>query len=226
MKTRIAMLTVGIFGLFAASLCVPAIAAGPELVISWKATDSAAPAAYVGKALPTANSTITASVAVLSGESFVNLSGRTIYWYLDDGLIGGGVGKTSVTFKAAGHNEIMSLNVRMPDYPSGQLINVVHIPVVDPKVVIVAPYAGKSFSGSSVAVHADPYFWDAASLQTASFAWSVNGQAVTSADNPQDLSINLGGSLSGGFPVTINLLMQKNGDPLTNAISSITLITQ
>lgn len=226
MKIRLAALTTGLIALLLFAFgAVTAFADGPQVIVSWKATDSATPAAYPGKALPTIYSTVTASVAVLSNGSPVNLSGQTIYWYLDNDFISDGSNKTSLSFKAVGHKEIMTLRVMLPNYSSGQLISSARIPVVDPKVVIVAPYPGKLFSGSSITAHAEPYFWSATALKTASMQWTVNGQTVTSADDPQNLSVNLNNTAH-NFAVTINMFMQKANDPLTNAQSSITLTSQ
>lgn len=226
MKSLLAAITIGVIGLSIAGFAVHARAAGPQLLITWKAADSSTPAGYAGKALPGVYSTIVASAAVLSNGSLASLSSRTIYWYLDDNFIGGGTGKTTITFQAPGHTEIAALRVMIPDYPSGQLINVGRIPIVDPKVVIVAPYAARTFSGSSLNAHAEPYFWDAASLKVASIQWTVNGEAVTSADNPQDLLINLGNNVGHTLPVSITVFMQKGTDPLMNARSSVTLTSQ
>src|SRR5258708_39603265 len=52
---------------------------GPQVLITWKAVDSMAPAAYQGKALPGVGSKIVASVEVISNGGFANLGSRTIY---------------------------------------------------------------------------------------------------------------------------------------------------
>lgn len=198
-------------------------ATGPQFLISWKSLDSAAPVAYAGKALPGINSLMVASVAVISDGKIVDLSPYTIYWYLDDNFIGGDVGKQNITFNAPGRIEIASLRVEIPDYPSGLLVNTAHIQIVKPQVVIVVPYAGGVFSQTPIMVQAVPFFLRASDLAKLSFQWTVNGQAVATQENPENLIINLGSNTPSGYSVAINLTVRQSDNPLFNADANVTL---
>lgn len=211
--------------------CAPILAnaqsaTGPQLIITWHATDSMAPASYQAKLLPSVSSPITASVEVISQGALVNLANQTIYWYLDGNLVGSGIGKQTITVNAPSFVEITSLRAELPNYPGGLLINTTHIPITNPQAVIVAPYPGKTFTGSSLAVKAVPYFFQSSKLSQLSYQWVVNGQAVTSQEDPQNLSVNLANgssTTSSNFPVQIDLLIQANEAAPVNARSSITL---
>lgn len=208
---------------FAAIVLIPAAhAAGPQVILSWTA-DSAVPAAYPGKALPSPGSQMTASVEVFSGGSFANLQSKTVYWYLDGSYIGGGVGKQTVSFMAPGHLEIMSLRAQITNFAGSGIMDTEHIQMADPSVVIVAPYPGRSFSGSTVQVQAAPYYWKASKLNNLTFAWTVNGQTVTAQENPQDLTINLDPSTAPGYQLSTNVLIKETDDPLLSGQDTIML---
>lgn len=222
MKTKLLFLAAAA-AVFASVVHAQTAASGPQLVITWKALDSAAPAAYAGKVLPGVNSQMSASVTAVSGGNLVSLKPYTIYWYLDDDFLAGGVGKQNITFTAPGHTEIASLRVQIADYAGGPLINTAHIEIADPRAVIVAPYAGRSFSGATVLAQAVPYFFKTSDLNKLSYQWSVNGQAVTARENPQDLTINLSGAMPNGYLLSVDLNIQQSDDPLTSAVAAVTL---
>jgi hypothetical protein len=207
-------------------LVATAQTAAPYLQITWHAMDSSAPSYYQDKLLPGTNSPVVASAEVISNGTVVNLSGQTIYWYLDENLVGSGVGKQTITFQTAAFDEIASLRVEVPNYPSGGLINTAHIPLQDPEAVIVAPYPGDEYGGSSISVQGVPYYFPASELNQLSYQWLVNGQLVTSREDPQDLTINLatGTSTSGDVPVAIGLSISGGqNSSMLNAQSSIDL---
>lgn len=198
--------------------------AAPQMLITWRTVNGTAPAGYQGKILPKTGSLITASVDVLTASGkFADLSGQTIYWYLDDNYIGGGVGKQSITFTAPQHTEIMALRANIQNYAGGTLINTAHIRMTDPQIVIIAPYPGKFFSGNSVEVTAFPYFFSAAGVSKLNYQWSVNGQSVTTQENPLDLVVNLNGAVPAGYSLAISLATAQSDDPFTTAASNITL---
>jgi len=201
-----------------------ALAAGPHLLITWKATDSVAPYAYRGKVLPSSNAPITASVeAISAGGTVVSLKSYDVYWYLDDGFLGGGTGTQTITLNAPGYSEIMALRVTVPDYPGDGLVGAIQIQMADPRVVIVAPYPGGTFSQSSVQVQAVPYFFTTSDFGKLSFQWTVNDQAVTTQEDPESLTVNLGGGTPTGYLLSINLLTQQSNNPLISDSESVVL---
>lgn len=196
--------------------------AGPQAVITWRVIGGSAPSSYAGKVLPSANSAISASVAVLNNGKFVPLNNQTVYWYLDDNFIGGGTGEQIIAFGAPGNNETMSLRVEVPNYGNG-LMDTAYIPMVDPQVVIVAPYPNNTFTGSSVSLQAVPYFFSTTDLSQLAFSWDVNGQAVAAAENPQTLNINLSSSTPAGYSLAVDLEVKDSTDPYLSVSNNVTL---
>ena len=67
---------------------------------------------------------MTASVeAFAAGGAHSDLSNVTVYWYLNDVLLGGGTGVTSETFNLFGTApDSETLRVEAPNYPGGLLL--------------------------------------------------------------------------------------------------------
>ena len=206
----------------------PAHAASPQALITWKITGGYIPPAYKGKSLPTHGSTITASLEIISNGKPVDLSGQTIYWYLNDTdtLLGGGVGVQTMNFPPLGSPPNMTtLEVELPYYPGGMLIQTVNIPMVEPLAVVEAPYPGGEFSANPVTVTAIPYFFNVTSPSNLSYSWSVNGQMGSNTENPQTAQITLPQGTSAGTSFEVALTMQNANDS-TQATASTNLIYQ
>src|ERR1700722_313500 len=156
-------------------------ASSPQILITWSAVDSYAPPSYSGKILPNQNSPIVASLEILVGGTPADLSNQTIYWYLNGNLLGGGDGVQRMAFVDPDDEapDNLTLEVELPDYPSGLLAQEINIPIVQPIAVIDAPYPQSEFSENPLVVQALPYFFSASSTSPLSFAWSVNGQTVS-----------------------------------------------
>lgn len=198
--------------------------ATPQLLITWQASNSYAPPSYSGKILPNQESQITASLQAISPQgTLIDLSGQTIYWYLNDVLLGGGIGGEHITFRPnTDAPNTITLRVEVPNYPSGLLISEIAIPIVQPDVVIDAPYPQGQFSQSPIIVQALPYFFNTSS-SLLSFAWSVNGQTVSNTENPQTLQISMPQSTPAGFAVNISLSVQGTDQAMAaNNISDLT----
>jgi hypothetical protein len=221
----LAMIAFSFVSMASVSQAQTAPASGPQALITWKAVDSLTPVGYQGKALPGANSKMVASVEVIAGGGLASLKSRTIYWYLDGSYIGGGIGRQTITFPAAGYVETMALRVNIPDYPGGTLIYTQLIQMAKPQAVIVAPYPSGNFSQSPVQVHADPYFFKASGVDSLSFQWSVNGQVVTTQENPENLVITLGNDVAAGYALSVDLIVQQGNDVL-NAARPRTVLTK
>ena len=189
---------------------------GPQFLLTWHASNSYVPPGYAGRILADQESQITASLEVIANGKPLNLSGETIYWYQNQNLMGGGIGAQSFTFPPYGEApNTVDLEIQLPDYPGGLLIHDIEIPVVKAQAVIAAPYPSGNFSGIPATVTAEPYFFATTSTSPLSFSWSVNGQTVTSAENPQSLQISLPQSTPAGFAVAVNLTIQDSNDGAT-----------
>lgn len=189
-------------------------AATPTFLITWKTTGSYIPSFYIGKALPTYGSQITASLELISPAGKVlDLSGQTIYWYVDDNLAGGGVGVQQVTFPPIGDApNTVDLRVTIPNYNGAYLVHAITIPMVLPTVAIYAPYPNGEFSQNPVGVSALPYFFNIADPSDLSYTWSVNGQNGSNAENPESAQITLPQGTQSGASVSVSLSVENPND--------------
>jgi hypothetical protein len=211
----------GVAGFFAAAFLFAlsiqnsnAQTTGPEFMLTWQAANSYVPPSYAAKILPNQESPVTASVALISPQGQpIDLSGQTVNWYLDDNFLGGGIGAQKITFEPYGSApSTLILKVELPDYPTGLLVYETSIPVVAPVAVIDAPFPANTFSAVPVAVQALPYFFNATSVAPLAFNWSVNGQTVANAENPEILQISLPKNTPSGFALGISLAIQDSND--------------
>lgn len=189
-------------------------ASSPQFLITWKTTGSYIPSFYQGKALPTYGSNITASLELISPQGkIINLNGQTIYWYLNDNLVGGGVGVQRATFSPLGEApSFLNLRVTLPNYNGAYLIHTINIPMVLPEAVILAPYPNGQFSQNPVTVTALPYFFNVPSPSDLSFLWSVNGQNGSNAENPETAQITLPQGTQSGTSLAVSLSVENPND--------------
>lgn len=216
---------------FASFLCITpahaqstAAASSPTFLISWKTTGSYIPSFYIGKALPTYGSQITASLELVSPQGkILNLSGQTIYWYVNDTLVGGGPGVQSVTFPPVGDApNTMNLRVTLPNYNGSYLIHAVNVPMVMPEAVIYAPYPNGQFVQNPVGVQALPYFFNVTDPSGLSYSWSVNGQSGQNTENPEVADISIPQGTQSGTSIAASLTVE-NPDDSTAATANVTL---
>ncbi|HVO28522.1 MAG TPA: hypothetical protein VMT81_00880 [Candidatus Paceibacterota bacterium] len=202
---------------FAAGATVQAQASQPQFLMTWQAAGSSVPAGYAGKALPNQASQIVASLELISPQGqTINLGGQTIYWYVNDNFIGGGIGAQRITFLPYGTApNTLALKAELPNYPGGLIVHQITIPVAAPEAVVEAPFPGGQFSAGPIVVQALPYFFSATSSAPLSFTWSVNGQTVSNAENPQSLRISLPQSTPAGFAVQVGLVIRDSDDAMT-----------
>jgi hypothetical protein len=188
--------------------------ASPTFLITWKTTGSYIPSFYIGKALPTYGSKITASLVLISPQGkILDLSGQTIYWYVNDNLVGGGVGVQQATFPPIGDApNTANLRVTIPNYNGAYLVHAVNIPMVLPEVVVYAPYPNGQFTQNPVAVEAVPYFFNVTDPSSLSYSWSVNGQSGANAENPEVAEITLPQGTQSGTSVAASLSVENSND--------------
>jgi hypothetical protein len=196
------------------------ITSNPQFLITWKPTASSIPSNYIGKALPSLGSKVTADFELVSNGKILNISGQTIYWYLEDTLIGGGTGVQQVTFPLFGTPPgSLTLKIELPSYNGQYLIHTIDIPYVNPAVVIYAPYPNGDFSSSPLTVTALPYFFTASASQL-SYTWAVNGQTGSNAENPQTAEVTLPQGTPSGTGITISLSVENPAGAATAATQS------
>jgi hypothetical protein len=197
--------------------------ASPQFLITWSASNSYAPSFYQGKVLPGSQSQITAALEIVSGGKIANVTSQPIYWYLDGTLIGGGTGVQQITFSPFGTApEIETLEADLPNYSGGMLIHQISIPVMNPDVVIDAPYPGGQFSNTIATVTALPYFFNTTASNLV-FAWSVNGVTGSNVENPDVAQITLPTDAPSGSTVAVSLQAQNpSGSQTANASANLT----
>ncbi|HVN26548.1 MAG TPA: hypothetical protein VMT99_02745 [Candidatus Paceibacterota bacterium] len=202
-------------------------ATGPQFLITWKANGSYVPPNYPGKALPTYGSRITASIELLRANgTLANLSGQTIYWYLNGTLLGGGVGAQTISFPPFGQAPgSMTLEVDLPNYNGSFLIHSITIPMAGPKAVIEAPYPNGQFSANPFVLAAIPYFFNTSSSDNLSYFWNINGQTGGNAENPMTAQVTLPKGTAAGTAISASVQVSNGGDS-TQASASENLTYQ
>jgi hypothetical protein len=177
--------------------------------------------------LPNQSSKLTASLALFSAGKPVDLSSQTIYWYLNDTLIGSGVGKQYVVFSPFGTSPaFLDLRAELPSYNGALLMQDVSIPLVSPKAVIEAPHPQGPFSGNPLTLQGVPYFFYASDPGALSYSWMVNNQTSASAENPQTLVISLPATTPSGSSLGITLDITNPSDSTTGEDSTNIIYTK
>jgi hypothetical protein len=216
------MAFVGVLGFTLPAMVAPlahAQTASPQFLVTWHAIGSYVPSTYKGKALPVVGTRIMASVEFVSAQGkLLNLSGQTIYWYLDTNYIGGGVGVQGITFSAdQPPPATLDLEVKLPSYNGQVYTHDIDIPLVDPMVVIYAPYPNGQFSGTSLDVQALPYFFNTTSTDALSYAWSADGQPGTNTENPNDATIAIPQGTPSGTSLSLSVTVKN---PLDSTVAT------
>ncbi len=187
--------------------------ATPQLLITWKALGSYIPPSYTGKALPTIGSRISAALQAFGVNGPVDLSSQTIYWYLNDDLIGGGPGVDQITFPPLGEPpDTLTLRAEIPSYPGGFLSHEVEVPLVNPQVVILSPFANGRTSENPVFLSALTYFFTVSDPFALSYVWQVNGESGSGSENPEVLKINFPANTPSGTNFDISVLVRNRAD--------------
>jgi len=206
MRKTLVLLVIGVLILPLGLRAIPVKAAAePDILITWKPLVYTPPG-FEGRILPVANARIVASVTVVDNGRVADLSGQTIYWYLNDEFIEGTANKRTVEFRApAEPNSRMDLRVEIPTYGnSGGILKTVEIPLLQPVVVIDAPFQKKMVSGESFQVHALPYFFNVSRLSYLKFSWSADGKSATN-DDPTRLVVHIVPGTSSGYQTQLSL---------------------
>jgi hypothetical protein len=203
-------------------------ASSPQFLVTWKSSSSYIPSFYTGKALPSLGSNITASVELISNGHIINIGSQTIYWYLDEVLVGGGTGVQQVTFSPFGTPpSAQVLEVVLPQYSGGYLSHSIQIPFISPAAVISAPYPNQRFSSNPFAVQGLPFFFTATSSNNLLFSWAVNGQTGSNTENPQVADVTLPQGTPSGTSVDVSLSIKNPvGSTVATANQNLTFQSQ
>lgn len=204
---------VAVFGVLSLFALKTNAQSASQMVITWHAYGSYVPPSYTGKAIPNQESKISATLALVANGKPVNLSGQTIYWYLNDTLIGGGVGDTYVVFSPFGTAPAyLTLRAEIPSYNGNLLLHDVSIPLFSPKTVIEATHPSASFTNDPITLQGTPYFFYISDASALSYVWSVNGQTPAAAENPDVLQMNIDPSTPSGSSFETSLTITNPND--------------
>lgn len=202
--------------------------AAPQFLITWRALKSYVPAAYPDKAVPSYGSPVVASVELLSQGKVLNIKSQTIYWYLNENFIGGGIGLQTVSFLPFDvPPNTLDLRVELPHYNGVLLTRQVQVQTLRPVAVVEAPFPNGQTSVNPTTVTALPYFFNTTAASNLSFSWSVNGQSGANAENPQTAQITLPAGTQSGAELDVMLTINNPSDSTAaTAYSTLTYVKQ
>lgn len=187
-----------------------AFAANPKAILSWQAK-SYAPPGFQGKILPGQNSPVVVSLEVIDNKKIVDLSPYRVFWYTDGDVSGKGMGLQYMTFRVpavfGGGSTKISINI--PDYPGGALSKSVIIPIASPSVVLSSSYPQNNFKDKSFKVRVLPYFFGVPDLSYLNFSWLLNGSQVMTAENPQELLVNINSDAAVGSVLSVKAMVKN-----------------
>ena len=189
-------------------------------IITWQAK-TYTPSWFTGKALPTANSQITAYLELIVKNKATDLSGEKVYWYVNDEFIKGGVGIQKVTFNApAVTGNTIDLRAEVP---SRSVIKTIEIPIVNPEAVIEAPFPSRMFSSFSINLNGWPFFFNTQKSSNLNFLWSVNGVTAENSENPEVLDLDLNQNAAQNSNINIGLTIRVPGSLSAIATKQVNL---
>ena len=211
--TVMIVLGLGIFFSFIVPRANAQTASPPQFLVTWKVFGSYIPSFYTGKTLPSFGSKITASFELVSNGTILNIKSQTVYWYLDQVLIGGGTGIQQITFSPVGTPpSSLDLTIQFPSYDGGYLTHQIEIPMVEPEAVIYSPYPNNNFSTNPLVVKALPFFFDTASSTELAYTWGVNNQTSSNSESPQGADIILPQGTPSGSTFAVSLTIENPFD--------------
>ncbi len=156
----------------------------PEFLASWQA-NSFVPSWYEGKIFPVYGSRIDVNFELIDNGKIADLSKEKVRWYVNDDLIlneKNGLGIKNFSFvNNYFYGGELEVKISIPEYKSGSLIKVVHIPVKTPEVAVEAPYFGQILKQGKNLVFAWPFFFSATDLNNLSLEWRADDKTLAKA---------------------------------------------
>jgi hypothetical protein len=201
----------------------------PQFLVSWQ-SNSFAPSWFKGKVFPTTGSQIIVKFDLIDGGKIADLSKTAVRWYVNNNLIlneKNGLGIKTYSFFANDYvGAKTNVRISIPDYKGSVLDSVLDIPVVNPEVVINAPYFDKIISAGKLDLEAIPLFFNVNNLSSLSFSWAANGQPTTITGNPF-LGLNIdAGIMSSGSGIDLSAMVKNIANELETASKNIKLIVK
>lgn len=201
--------------------------AKPDVIFSWKAQNYY-PSDYSGKALPTANTSVTISAEFLLNNVVQDTRKTLFTWYVNERVIerGTGLKEIRVPIRKDGKSEYFVRLIVSASNTTFETSTV--IPIVPYSVVLDTPYPNLKASPESVVrIQAIPYFFNIDSLNNLKFVWEVNGMREIREGNNQ-IAINVGGlpENSSRNSIQIEVIVQNVKNLLEFATKKISVFIQ
>lgn len=191
---------ISVLALFASVLWAYGQTPEAELYMTWKAS-TYAPPLYAGKHLAIGNSDIEFAVDAFQGGKPLDLSRRTVRWYLENELFASGAGLTRAKIAAPSSGMV---SVRA-DVPELGLVRTVSIRLVSPVAVAEAPFPAGQFQASNFVLAGIPYFFNVSDPSRLTYDWNINGNPPETSEQPDLLTINVIPGTADGFPIVLTL---------------------
>jgi hypothetical protein len=195
----------------------------PQFLFSWQPTNSYVPSFFTGKILPNAQSQIAATFELILNGKPIDLSNENIYWYLNNNLIGSGIGIQQLTFPLFGiPPQMENLRIELPNYSSGYLMYEIDLPFIRPSVIISAPYYNNTINGSDATITALAYYFND-NQNNLIYNWSINGQTGSSAENPNILHIMIptGSAENSTMAILLQIKNINGNEKISNSLNLI-----
>lgn len=160
------------------------VSPAPEFLASWQA-NSYVPSWYQGKIFPVYGSRIDVNFELIDNGKIADLSKNIVRWYVNDDLMineqnGLGIKKLSFVNNYFYGGEL-EVKISLPDYKSGSLIKIIHIPVKTPEVAIEAPYFDRTLNAGKNLILAWPFFFGVSDPNNLSLEWRADDKTTAKA---------------------------------------------
>ena len=176
-----------------------------DLGLTWS-TNTYAPFTYLGKPLPTYESTVRISLLPLK-QPKINLDNLIYKWYLDDVFqkYASGENRQEFMFRpnsAAGTRSFVDLQIE--DHEGNIYLKIsTNVPIIAPEAVLYpadgstdesnlgAPSAAEISPGQEQNFIALPFFFNISSPNDLEYQWTFNGQTIAKIDSPNKFSLKV-----------------------------------
>ncbi len=200
----------------------------PEIIVTWKATNYA-PANYKGKVIPTGQTPVVVSMAVLDNGTLADLQNSIVLWYINDELFKSGLNMHTITLSTQKFpGEKVFVRAEIQNYKNQDILKTAEIPTIPPEVVVEAPFPDRQTNARQIQLHATPYFFNVKNSTDLIYNWTINDQTAQANENPQDLFINMGATAQ--YPVQLEVTARaqdpRNTTLFNKALSKTTLTLQ
>lgn len=170
----------------------------PEFFVTWRAMGYVSPS-YQGKILPTAGTPIEIGFELVDGGKIADISKSTVNVILNGKKVSSGLGlKTAVV---ATKPLIMTggaeIKIVVDKYKGATAETFFTIPLARPEVVIRSPYPGNVVSPGNSSFDALFYYWNVATPDRLTLAWSVNNEKAGGTGAGSGLTVTLPAASAG-----------------------------